>query len=78
MKSVTVKEVQRYIESLGIFKEIVFVGEQKGDCMFFDAVNPDGTDVSIRADVENDVSMALWNIYECCDEYDWEDIKEIY
>lgn len=73
----TVKGVQKYLESLN-YKEVIFVEEQKGDCMFFDAINPNGVDVSIRADVEDGVNMDLWNIYECCDDYDWENIEEIH
>ncbi|MCY7911228.1 hypothetical protein MOB65_20440 [Bacillus inaquosorum] len=74
----TIKEVQEYIESLDYFKKVVFVEEQEGDSMFFDAINHNGVDVSIRADVENEVSIDKWNFYVCCDEYDWNNIDFIY
>jgi hypothetical protein len=74
----TIEEVQKYIESLGHYKDVVFVEEIEGDCMFFDTFNPDGVDVSIRADVEKGVNMNSWNIYECCDDYDWNFVEDLY
>ncbi|MGF7535109.1 hypothetical protein AAGG74_15755 [Bacillus mexicanus] len=74
----TIEEVRNYIESLGHYKKVTFVEEQKGDCIYFDAINTDGVDVSIRADVEDEVSMKEWSFYECCDKYDWNNVREIY
>lgn len=79
---ITVKKrielAQKYIESLGHYKEVVFVEEQEGDCMYFDAINPDGDNVSIRADIDKEVTIDEWDLYECCNKYDWENVKEIY
>lgn len=74
----TIEDVQKYIISLGYHTAVVFVEEIENDCIYFDAINPSGTLVSIRADVENDVSIDKWNIYESCDTYDWETIKSNY
>lgn len=74
----TIEKVKEYIESLGHYREVVFVKNQEGDCMYFDAIKPNGADVSIRADVEDEVSINKWNFYECCDEYDWDEISAIY
>ena len=74
----TTEMVKKYIETLNHYKEVVFVEEQECDCMYFDATNPNGVRVSIRADVEQDVDICKWNFYECCDAYDWESVKEIY
>lgn len=74
----TIEDIQKYIESLGYHKEVVLVEEIKGDCVYFDAINPSGADVSIRADVENGINIDEWNIYESCETCDWETVESLY
>lgn len=76
--SFTIESVQKYLESLGYYKEVVLLEEQKGDCMYFEAINHQGIDVTIRADVEDEVTMDRWNFYECSEEYDWEQLYFLY
>lgn len=69
----TVKEVQNHIESLKHYTEVTFEKEIKDDCIYFNAKNKGGEEVSIRADVdsEKEVPVNEWFYYECCEKYDW-------
>ncbi|QST02550.1 hypothetical protein IMZ31_24175 (plasmid) [Pontibacillus sp. ALD_SL1] len=67
----TVEEVQGYIESIGYYQNVVFETEDEGDCLYFNATDPDGKKVMVRIDVDSEgqVGAEEWMIYECSDEY---------
>lgn len=76
VKKYTIEGIKKHIESFSLYRDIVFVEEQKDDCVYFDAINKEGVYVSIRADVDSEgqVGVDKWMYYEWSEGYDWSQI----
>ena len=66
----TIEALKGHIESFGYYKEIKLI-EKSEDAIFFAAIDLDGDEVFIKAEIDDGLNFDEWNLWECYDNSHW-------